>query len=122
MADLFDELMSLVDQMDTHLDRDVGSEYRYQPLAQDWARVAKTVEEAGEAVDALIGMTGQNPRKGRYGDITNLLSELADVTLTGLYAIQHFTKNGHETMGVLMERARYHRQRVIDGGFDAPTD
>jgi hypothetical protein len=34
------------------------------------------------------------------------------VALTGLYAMQHFTKNRHETLGLLMDRARYHRARV----------
>lgn len=107
-----DELMNLVGWMDEHLDRDVAEVYQGQPLAQDWARVAKVSEEVGEAIDALIGVTGQNPRKGHYGTQLDLLSELADVALTGIYAIQHFTKNRHETLGLVMERARHHRRRV----------
>lgn len=42
------------------------------------AHVAKVAEEAGEAVDALIGVTGQNPRKGHYG------SRLTEREETGL--------------------------------------
>ena len=107
-----DELQDLIAWMDDHLDSAVADPYKGQPLAQDWARVAKVSEEVGEAIDALIGITGQNPRKGHYGDRSDLLDELADVALTGLYAMQHFTKNRHETVGLLMDRARYHRRRI----------
>lgn len=110
--DAFDELADLIAWLDEHLDRDVAETYQGQPLAQDWARVAKVTEEAGEAIDALIGVTGQNPRKGLYGSHADLHAELCDVALTGLYALQHFTKNRHETLGLLMDRARYHRSRV----------
>lgn len=113
-----DELQDLIAWMDDHLDAAVADTYKGQPLAQDWARVAKVSEEVGEAIDALIGITGQNPRKGYYGSRADLLSELADVALTGLYAMQHFTKNRHETTGLLMDRARYHRQRVEGADID----
>jgi hypothetical protein len=106
-----DALRMLVEWMDTDLDGEVADTYKGQPLAQDWARVAKVAEEAGEAVDALIGVTGQNPRKGHYGSVDDLLTELADVALTGLYAIQLFTKNGEHTIAVLFDRARHHRAR-----------
>lgn len=107
-----EELAALVEWADAHLDREVAEQYKDQPLAQDWARVAKVTEEAGEAIDALIGVTGQNPRKGVYGDKDDLLSELADVALTGLYAIQHFTKDKDETVMFLLARAKYHRSRI----------
>lgn len=111
-----DELAGVIRWMDDHLDTAVADTYKDQPLAQDWARVAKVAEEAGEAVDALIGLTGQNPRKGLYGSQFDLLDELADVALTGLYAMQHFMKaNRHvDPLEVLIERARYHRRRVED--------
>ncbi|WP_198541291.1 MazG-like family protein, partial [Parafrankia soli] len=44
----------------------------------------KVVEELGEAVAALIGMTGQNPRKGVTHTQADLLGELYDVALTAL--------------------------------------
>lgn len=109
----FDAL--LVEQIDTHLDRDVSAVYKDQPLAQDWARVAKAGEEAGEAVDALIAWTGQNPRKPQrneaYGE---LLNELADTALTGIYAMQHFTKDVDETARVLRERLALHHARLVE--------
>lgn len=122
MPDL-DELAARVEAMDSWLDGDVGQEldwrYTSQPLAQDWARVAKTSEEAGEAVDALIGMTGQNTRKGEYGGLDELLDELCDVGLTGLYAVQHFTKDIDETLARFMARARTHCERI---NLEVPLD
>lgn len=109
------ELRDLIAWADTHLDSRVAEVYKAQPLAQDWARVAKVGEEAGEAIDALIGITGQNPRKGDYGSLSDLLGELADVALAGLYAMQHFTKDEDQTMELLLDRARYHRQRLEPG-------
>lgn len=54
-------------------------------------RVLKLAEECGEAADAFIGMTGQNPRKGITHTIDDLTSELADVAITAMAAIYYFT-------------------------------
>ena len=114
----WEELGRVVERMDAHLDEEVGFPYRLAPLAQDWARIVKVVEEAGEAVEALMGLTGQNPRKGHYGVEMDLWSELADVTMTGLYALQHFTKDRELTMELLLKRAQYHEERVFGDGDD----
>lgn len=106
-------LAAIVQVLDAHLDGDgVADAYHVQPLAQDWARVSKGGEEVGEAIDALIGLTGQNPRKGEYGTLEELLDELADVCLTGLYGIQHFTKDIQRTMEKVLARAEHHAERV----------
>ena len=107
----YNQLAMIVEWMDDDLDTNVSSVYLKQPLAQDWARVAKIGEEAGEAIDALIGVTGQNPRKGTYGSPTELFDELADAALTAMYALQHFTKDRDVTLEIVLERARYHKQR-----------
>jgi hypothetical protein len=44
--------------------------------------IMKIAEEFGEAVQAHIGVTGQNPRKGTYGTRDDVLKELADVIVT----------------------------------------
>lgn len=44
--------------------------------------IMKIAEEFGEAVQAHIGVTGQNPRKGVYGSREDVLKELADVIVT----------------------------------------
>lgn len=99
-----DALETWLSRIDTHLDREVGQTYKDQPLAQDWARVAKVSEEVGEAIANLILMTAQNPRKALRGDTasqSDLIKELADVSITGALAIQHFTKDARETFRIL---------------------
>jgi len=53
------QLADCIAWMDADLDEHVSQIYKEQPLAQDWARVAKASEEVGEAIDALIGYTGR---------------------------------------------------------------
>lgn len=93
--------------VDDWLDTDFGAAERYQrePLAQDWARVAKIVEEAGEAIAELILSTGQNPRKGTDPEAhERMLTEMADVALTAILGIQHFTKDAEATRAVIEGR------------------
>lgn len=105
-----------VERVDQILDDNVSRIYKEQPLAQDWARVSKVIEEAGETINELILYTGQNPRKGehpeRYGHI---LMELADTALTSIYALQHFTKDIHVTEQVLGIAAARHLERLSNG-------
>jgi hypothetical protein len=68
---------------------------------EDSMRVMKVGEEFGEAVQAYIGMAGQNPRKGVTHSIQDLLGELADVAVTALCAIQHFTQDAAITEAVI---------------------
>src|SRR5258707_14829877 len=59
--------------IDTWLDDNVSQSYKNEPLAQDWARISKVSEELGEAVNAFVGTTGQNPRKGLTHDMDDVL-------------------------------------------------
>lgn len=100
---------------DGWLDGRVGDVYSTQPIAQDWARVAKVAEEAGEAIEALISWTGQNPRKPQRDEAReDLLTELADVAITAALAIQHFTKNVDATADILSVRLATLYQRMRD--------
>ncbi len=101
------------------LDRESG--LRDSPLADDASRVLKVGEEIGEAYEALrllgsvseangravgafIGMTGQNPRKGVTHSQAELLAELADVAVTALCAIQHFTQSADDTERIILAK------------------
>jgi NTP pyrophosphatase (non-canonical NTP hydrolase) len=100
-------------RIDAWLDSRVAETYRDQPLAQDWARVAKTAEEAGEAIEALIALTGQNPRKPRRPEaLGEVLDELADVALTAILGMQHFTKDADATMARLWARLAFLDERI----------
>ncbi|WP_280716782.1 MazG-like family protein [Kitasatospora sp. MAP5-34] len=54
-----------------------------------WGRVTKVGEEVGEVIAALIGATGQNPRKGHSATLQDVERELLDVAMTALAAVAH---------------------------------
>lgn len=110
-CDRWGRFAKAIEAMNTWLDAEVADTYKGQPLAQDWARVAKLGEEMGEAISALIGYTGQNPRKGTYSSRDEMLGELADCALTAIYAIQHFTGDVDKTIGIIQDKAAHHIER-----------
>lgn len=59
------------------------------PEAQVWHRVSKVAEEAGEAVAALLGYTGANPRKGYTHTLDQVDAELMQTALSALGASAH---------------------------------
>jgi NTP pyrophosphatase (non-canonical NTP hydrolase) len=61
-------------------------------------RILKVTEEAGEAAGAWIGMVGQNPRKGVTHTREDVASELADVALTALVAIESLGLNARHAL------------------------
>lgn len=67
---------------------DAGNAHR-DPEAITLHRVIKVAEEMGEAVTALIGALGANPRKGTEGTLENVLEELLDVAVSALGAYEH---------------------------------
>lgn len=94
------------------LDMNAGQEYLDQPLAQDLARIAKVMEELGEALQVFIGITGQNPRKGYIGIKSELGKELLDVATTAIYAYHHFFPNQH-VWYELQKHIDYQHKRLI---------
>jgi len=115
-----EEVLGAVHDVDVWLDRDVAEAYRDQPLAQDWARVGKAAEEMGEAIAALIACTGQNPRKGVCGTQDEMLGEVADFVVTGIFGIQHFTKDSLRTWEIVSAAlAKAHRRALEHGAREA---
>ncbi|GAA3142408.1 MazG-like family protein [Nonomuraea roseoviolacea] len=90
---LIHALSAWIDQSPDNLHRD--------PEALLWGRVAKVAEEAGEAINALVGVTGQNPRKGRSATRKELEYELLDVALTALTALAHLRADEPEPAALL---------------------
>lgn len=66
--------------------------------AKLWGRVSKIGEEFGEVVAAMIGATGQNPRKGVTHQTSDVRKELLDVAVTALGAIEHL--DGHQGLAI----------------------
>ena len=67
-------------------------------LNRDALRIMKVGEEFGEAIQAWIGYTGQNPRKGVTHSLADVRDELADVAITALVAIESLGYNAQATL------------------------
>jgi NTP pyrophosphatase (non-canonical NTP hydrolase) len=111
-----------VQAIDEWLDAYAGLKYQDQPLAQDWARLAKVGEELGEAISAFIGLTGQNPRKGVTHTSDEVLDELADVAFTAIFCMQHFCKNPEEVQRILRRKLAKIATRVPSLSGVRPPD
>ncbi|MFF7351172.1 MULTISPECIES: MazG-like family protein [Streptomyces] len=59
-------------------------------------RVLKLSEEVGEVAEAVIGTTGQNPRKGVTHTWEDVQGELCDVAITALVALRTLTPDARE--------------------------
>src|SRR5690606_37860926 len=59
-------------------------------------RMMKLSEEVGEVAEAVIGATGQNPRKGVSHTWDDVRSELCDVAITALVALRTLTPDARE--------------------------
>ena len=79
---------------------DAGNSHR-DPEAILWGRISKIGEEFGETVQALIGATGQNPRKGTTHAFSDILDELLDVAVTALGAYEHVSSHAGEALDAL---------------------
>src|SRR5689334_23119738 len=79
---------------------DAGNAHR-DPEAITWGRLAKIAEENGEVIEAFIGATGQNPRKGVHGTMGDVVKELLDVALTALAAVEHLSGNRGDALAAL---------------------
>ncbi|MEV0740558.1 MazG-like family protein [Streptomyces sp. NPDC050549] len=59
-------------------------------------RILKLSEEVGEVSQAVIGATGQNPRKGVTHTWDDVQAELCDVVITALVALRTLTPDTQE--------------------------
>lgn len=67
-------------------------------------RVLKISEEAGEVAAAVIGATGQNPRKGFTHDWQDVEAELCDVVVTAMVALRTLTPDAAEVFAAHLLR------------------
>ncbi|MFI9723552.1 hypothetical protein ACIHFE_28510 [Streptomyces sp. NPDC052396] len=72
-------------------------------------RLMKLAEEAGEVMQAYIGMTGQNPRKGVTHQRADVAAELCDVIITAATALHRFADDPAATLD---RHARHVAQRM----------
>ena len=86
-----EELWNHVRQFSEWLDRD--SAPMEDPRIM---RAFKLAEEVGEVAAAVIGVTGQNPRKGVTHSWEDVQDELCDVILTAMVALDCVTGDAQE--------------------------
>lgn len=87
-ADLWTAVEELWAWLDAHDERD--------PSQTVLLRVLKLSEEVGEVAQAVIGATGQNPRKGVSHTWEDVRAELCDVIITALVALRTLTPDARE--------------------------
>ncbi|MGC9499643.1 MazG-like family protein [Streptomyces sp. WG7] len=76
-------------------------------------RMLKLSEEVGEVAEAVIGATGQNPRKGVTHTWEDVEAELCDVVITALVALRTLTPQAREVFG-------RHLARVAERSLGTP--
>nr|WP_206439898.1 MazG-like family protein [Streptomyces scabichelini] len=69
-------------------------------------RMLKLSEEVGEVAEAVIGATGQNPRKGTTHSWDDVQSELCDVIITAAVALRTLTPQAREVFAAHLDRVR----------------
>ncbi|MFD8375885.1 MazG-like family protein [Streptomyces sp. NPDC059688] len=67
-------------------------------------RILKLSEEVGEVAEAVIGATGQNPRKGTTHTWDDVRSELCDVAITALVALRTLTPEAEQVFQTHLKR------------------
>ncbi|SEC32821.1 MazG-like family protein [Streptomyces sp. PAN_FS17] len=94
------DLWAAIDALWTWLDTD-------QPIGGREGmvlRMLKLSEEVGEVAQAVIGATGQNPRKGVTHTWEDVQGELCDVVITALVALRTLTPDTREVFDRHLER------------------
>jgi NTP pyrophosphatase (non-canonical NTP hydrolase) len=94
------ELWSSIDALYEWLDTNRPVEGREGLLL----RILKLSEEVGEVSQAVIGVTGQNPRKGVTHTWEDVEAELCDVVITALLALRTLTPEAREVLARHLER------------------
>ncbi|WP_055698972.1 MULTISPECIES: MazG-like family protein [Streptomyces] len=67
-------------------------------------RMLKLSEEVGEVAQAVIGATGQNPRKGTTHSWEDVQAELCDVVVTAMVALRTLTPEARDVFAEHLRR------------------
>lgn len=86
--------------------------------AHRWRRCMKVTEEAGEVTKALLGMVGENPRKGVTNDVGEVRMELLDVAVAALAAVAHLDGNHGDPVRDMLVHAAFVRGRLARALFE----
>lgn len=93
MTDERTDLFSVIDDLWRRLETDQPERAGREGLL---LRLLKLSEEVGEVAEAVIGVTGQNPRKGVTHTWDDVEAELCDVAITALVALRTLTPEARQ--------------------------
>ncbi len=74
------------------------------PESMRLMRRMKLSEEVGEVTEAVIGVLGHNPRKGRTHSWDDVPAELCDVIVTAMVALTSLTPDAPEVFAAHLAR------------------
>ncbi|MEU6821362.1 MazG-like family protein [Streptomyces atriruber] len=92
----------------------LDSHNRQPPREALLLRMLKLSEEVGEVAQAVIGATGQNPRKGTTHGWDDVQSELCDVIVTAMVALRTLTPDAAAVLAAHLRRVD-ERATAVDG-------
>ncbi|MET8689593.1 MazG-like family protein [Streptomyces sp. NPDC004732] len=95
-----DDPWETVDRLYEWLD----SHNRQPPQEALLLRMLKLSEEVGEVAQAVIGATGQNPRKGTTHSWDDVQGELCDVIVTAMVALRTLTPDAGTVLAAHLRR------------------
>ncbi|MFD3313822.1 MazG-like family protein [Streptomyces sp. NPDC058694] len=96
-----DDLWESIDRIQ---DRLASSQPARPPQEALLLRMLKLSEEVGEVAEAVIGATGQNPRKGVSHTWDDVQAELCDVIITAAVALRTLTPETREVFAAHLAR------------------
>lgn len=112
MVGVSDSAFRRIERLSNYFDRHLAHNKAATPEYILYARTAKLIEECGEVMEAVIGWTGDNPRKGRTHDIGDIQMELCDVILTAMCALHTTTQDRKVSVHLINERIRFVETRL----------
>lgn len=110
---LLESVARVVKQLDARGNPDLTG------LPEILCRALKVQEESGELAQAVIGVLGQNPRKGITHTWDDVILEAIDVAMTAL--VFAYTIRRDELGDILRERLEYLADRAAKSGAPAVT-
>jgi NTP pyrophosphatase (non-canonical NTP hydrolase) len=84
------------------------------PETEKLLRIMKLTEEAGEVTQAVIGVMGQNPRKGITHTWDDVHAELCDVIFTAMVALTTLTPDAPKVFDAHLARVAARSLREPD--------
>lgn len=119
-ADLLGAFSQMLDDSYPATDARTAQEWRDEAIM--WRRSMKGTEEAGEVTEAVLGLLGENPRKGQTHTLAEVISEHLDAAMAHLGSVEHLTGNKGEALDLLDAHIADRHERLSKAIGTAPPE